>query len=65
MDDFNIDHNDHTMSIYDSSLLKQQTEFNSHIKDTINIKHNLAEIDLLKILYDLQCPNSAYNTIMS
>ena len=28
------------------------------------MKHNLAKIDLLKILHDLKCPISAYDTIV-
>ena len=62
MVDINIEqhHNFQTMPIYDSGLLEQQTEFISHIKNTINIKHNLAEIDLLKLKRDLKNPNLAY-----
>ena len=50
--------------IFESILLNQQTEFNNRIKNTIKMKHNLAEIDLLKILHDLKCPISAYDTII-
>ena len=28
------------------------------------MKHNLAKIDLLKILHDLKCPIAAYDTIV-
>ena len=51
--------------LIDSSLMIQQTEYNNKIKNTMIMNHNLAEIDLLKILHDLKCSNSAYNTIMS
>ena len=51
-------------SIFDFSLLNQQMEFNNSIKNTIKIKYNLAEIDLLKILHDLQRPISVYDSIM-
>ena len=61
---FIFDLNHHSSPIYDSSLLNQQTEFSNAIKNTIKMKHNLAEIDLLKILHDLKCPISAYDTIV-
>ena len=51
--------------IFESILLNRQTVFNNRIKNTIKMKHNLAEIDLLKILHDLKCPISAYDTIVS
>ena len=67
--DFNDSHSsvqaDNQVSpIFESILLNQQTEFNNRIKNTIKMKHNLAEIDLLKILHDLKCPISAYDTIV-
>ena len=64
---FKSDHETNIQStpLIDSSLMIQQTEYNNRIKNTIKMNHNLAEIDLLKILHDLKCPNSAYNTIMS
>ena len=67
--DFNVCHSsvqaDNQLSpIYESILLHQQTEFNNRIKNIIKMKHNLAEIDLLKILHDLKCPISAYDTIV-
>ena len=62
--DLEVNHRNHCLPIYDSSLLNQQTEFNNRIKNTIKLKHNLAEIDLLKILHDLKCPISAYDTII-
>ena len=40
--------------IFDFIFLNQQSEFNNRIKNTIKMKHNLAEIDLLKILHDLK-----------
>ena len=49
----------HSTPFIDSSLMIQQTEYNSRIKNTITMNHNLAEIDLLKILHDLKSPNSA------
>ena len=45
-------------------LLNQQTEFNNLIEINIKMKHNLTEIDLMKILYDLRCLISAYDTIV-
>ena len=62
--DLEVNHRNHCLPIYDSSLLNQQTEFNNIIKNTIKMKHNLAEIDLLKILHDLKFPISAYDTII-
>ena len=50
--------------IFDSSLLNQKTELNNRINNTIKMKHNLAKIDLLKILHDLKYPISAYDTIV-
>jgi len=55
----------HSTPLIDSNLMIQQTDYNNRIKNTIKTNHNLAEIDLLKILHDLKCPNSAYNNIMS
>ena len=51
--DFDLNYHNHSSPIYDSSLLNQQTEFSNAIKNTIKMKHNLAEIDLLNIL---KCP---------
>ena len=42
--DFELNYHNHSSPIYDSSLLNQQTEFNNRIKNTIKMKHNLAEI---------------------
>ena len=50
--------------IFEFIVLKQQIEFNNRIKNTIKLKHNLAEIDLPNILHDLKCPISAYDTIV-
>ena len=50
--------------IFESILMNQQTKFSNRIKNTIKMKHNLAEIDLLKILHDLKCPISAYDIIV-
>ena len=50
--------------IYDHSLFNHQTKFNNRIKNTIKIKQNLAKTNLLKILHDLKCPFSAYDTIL-
>ena len=36
----------------------------AEIKYTFKMQHNLAEIDLYKILHDLKCPNLAYDTIV-
>ena len=44
--------------------MNQQTEVSNRIKNTIKMKYNLAEIELLKILHDLKCPISAYHTIV-
>ena len=49
--------------ICDSILLNQLIEFNNRNKKTIKEKHNLAEIEILKILHDLKCPISVYDTI--
>ena len=62
--DLELNHCNHSSPIYDSRLLNQQTEFNNSIKNTIKMIHNLAKIDLHKILHDLKCPISAHDTIV-
>ena len=57
--DLELKYHHYSSLIYDSSLLNQQSEFNNRIKNTIKMKHNLAKIDLLKILHNLKCPISA------
>ena len=62
--DLDFNYHNHISPIFESILLNQQSEFNNRIKNTIKMKHNLAEIDLLKILHDLKCPISASDTIV-
>ena len=62
--DHELNYHNHSSPIYGSSLLNHQTEFINRIKNTIEMKHNLAEIDLLKIIHDLKCPISAYDIIV-
>ena len=50
--------------IFQLILLNQQTEINNRIKNTIKMKHNLTEVDLLKILHNLNCSISANDTIV-
>ena len=50
---------------FDSSLLNQQTKFNNRIKRTIEMKHKLAEINLLRVPQYLNNLNLFYDRIMN
>ena len=62
------DHNhSSTDCIYSSNedLIQQQSSYNAKSAQLMKDKHLLAEIDLLKILSDLNCHNSAYEKVMN
>ena len=46
-------------------LLHQSQEHAQELKNTVTTLHSLAEVDLLKILSDLNCHNIAYDRILS
>ena len=48
-----------------NSILQQQVAFKNKSFQLVKDKHSLAEIDMLKILSDLNCPNSAYDRIIN
>ena len=54
-----------TIQLSNTALLQQQDNFTIRCANSSKDMHSLAEIDLLKILSDLNCHNSAYEYIMN
>ena len=66
--DLNVDNskaNNTPIQFSNTALLQQQKNFNIRSAKSSKDMHSLAEIDLLKILSDLNCHNAAYEHIMN